>query len=149
MTQAKIIRICQGQPELAVRIVQPGCGSQLIDFQNIRLVIQAPNCTCIPCSPIIVSGCWPGYPGPFDEPRCPISKLPALVYPAFNTNADGETVFRFDRRLWSLPTGRYFGNIEFNNGTPIDRLDIDLCTIPFLVDKVSITQEPCSESGDC
>lgn len=146
---SKIIRICQGQPELAVRIVQPGCGGQLINFEDIRLVIQAPHCDCMPCSPFIVNGCWPGYPGPFGEPACPASELPALVYPAFDTNDKGETVFKFDNRLWSLPPGRYFGNIEFNNGMAIDRLDIDLCTIPFLVDRVSVTHEPCSESGDC
>lgn len=148
---SKIIKICQGQPELAVRIVQPGCnGSQLIDYKNIRLVIKAPYCDCMPCTPIVVYGCWPGYSGPIGEPRPSINDLPALVYDAFDINDDGETVFRFDDKLWNLlPPGRYFGTIEFKNGGFIDKLDIDLCTTPFIISKVSAAQEPCSESRGC
>jgi len=132
-----------------VRIIQPGCnGGQLINSDDIRLVIQAPDCGCAGQSPFIVYGCWPGYDGPIGEAHIPPHDRPALVYPAFDINDEGDTIFRFDRRLWTMPGGRYIGTIEFNNGDIIDQIDIDLCTIPFLVDRVSITLEVCSE-GDC
>ena len=43
-----IVRICRGQPELAVRVVAPGCdGGQLVDWEDIELCIQAPERTCV------------------------------------------------------------------------------------------------------
>lgn len=146
--KSTITRICWGQPELAVKLVQPGCnGGQLIDYEHVRLVIQAPHCKCRLKSELIFTGCWPGYETPWTDAVYP-HELPALVYPAFDTNDKGETVFRFDDQLWHLPPGRYWGILEFNDGRPIAKLDIDLCTTPVLIDSVSVTQTPCN-SNDC
>lgn len=149
MNKSTIIRICQGQPELALRIVQPGCGGgQLIEYERIRMVIQAPHCEHRLKSPLVFNGCWPGFNTPWrDSP--PPHELPALIYPAFDTNEYGETVFRFDDKLYALPPGRYFAFIEFTNGTLITRLDLDLCNSPFLVDTARVTEEPCTTKGSC
>jgi len=150
MDRSKIIRLCHGQPELAIRIVQPGCnGAQIIDYKHIRLVIEAPDCGFLLKSPVTLTGCWPGHPwAPGTSGEVP-HQLPALVYPAFDTDEMGRTVFRFDDKLWQMPPGRYFGNVEFNNGTHITRLDLDLCNTPFLVDMAVLTNEPCTNKGCC
>ncbi len=138
-----IVRICQGQPELAVRLVQPGCdGGQLIDWEHVRLVIKAPHCPHLLKSPMIFTGCWPGWETPWTNQVLP-HELPALVYPAFDTNDDGETVFRFDKNLYTLPPGRYEGRVELSNGALLSVLDIDLCTMPTIIDKVSVTSKGC------
>lgn len=149
MNTSTIIRICQGQPELALRIVQPGCeGGQLIEHEHIRLVIQAPHCEHRLKSPLVFNGCWPGFTTPWRDDIIP-HEIPALIYPAFTTNEQGETVFRFDDKLYKLPPGRYFGNVEFSNGTLITKLDLDLCTIPFIIDRARVTEQPCKPKGSC
>lgn len=138
-----ITRICKGQPELAVKLVQPGCqGGQLVGYEGIRLVITAPECACRLKSELRFTGCWPGYTTPYSDSNR-IHDVPALVYPAFDINAKGETVFRFDHLLWERPAGRYIGTIELNDGTKLATLDIDLCNIPVFIDSVSVTHESC------
>lgn len=138
-----ITRICMGQAELAIRLVQPGCdGGQLVNYEDVRLVIAAPYCSHRLKSPQLFRGCWPGFETPWiDSP--PPHELPALVYPAFETNDEGMTVFRFDDKLWKFPPGRYIGTIEFNNGMVLAKLDIDLCSAPFILDKVTVTSAAC------
>lgn len=144
MTESPIVQICRGQPELAVRLVQPGCqGGQLMDYRNIRLVIQAPVCHCWQASPLRFEGCWPGHNTPW-ETRPPIQELPALVYPAFTLNDKGETVFRLDEQFWRYPSGRYIGNIELLDGTPLSTLDIDLCNVPVIIDSITLTEPSCN-----
>ena len=146
MARTVITRICQGQPELAVRLVQPGCdGGQLIDCNNIRLVISAPSCPCLLKSPLLFTGCWPGYDTPWEDNVRP-DELPALVYPAFDINDKGETVFRFDDKLYKMPPGRYIGSIELNDGRRLAELDIDLCTQPVIIDSVTVTSKTCDNS---
>lgn len=142
-----IIKICQGQPELAVRLVQPGCnGGQLVDYENLRLVIKAPECNRLLKSPIIMTGCWPGYDNLPRLGELPPHEYPALVYPAFDINENSEVVFRFDHQLLELPPGRYWGYIELNNGTVLAKLDLDLCSSPVLIDTVSVTEVGCNFS---
>lgn len=142
--KSSIIRICQGQPELAVRLVQPGCeGGQLINHEDIRLVIRAPECNRRLKSEQVFTGCWPGYDTPWSDGIYP-HEFASLVYPAFDTNENGDTVFRFDRNLWKLPPGRYWGFVEFNNGQLITKLDLDICNMPILLDAVTLTSEPCN-----
>lgn len=144
MTQPPIIQICRGQPELAVRLVQPGCrGGQLVDYRNIRLVIQAPTCHGRQASHLCFKGCWPGHNTPW-ESRAPIQELPILVYPAFTLNGMGETVFRLDEQLWRYPSGRYIGNIELLDGTHLSTLDIDLCNVPVIIDSITLTEPSCN-----
>lgn len=139
-----ITRICWGQPELAVRLVQPGCnGGQLIDYEHIRLVITAPACPYRLKSEQVFYGCWPSYETPWSDGILP-HELPALVYPAFDTNDEGEIVFRFDSHLWKLPPGRYIGSVELNDGRQLAELDIDLCTTPVIIDKTRVTNRACN-----
>lgn len=143
-----ITRICKGQPELAVRLVQPGCmGGQLVT-ENLRLVITAPQCQCHLKSPLLFTGCWPGFTTPWSDAVYP-HELPAVVYPAFETNDDGDVVFRLDDLLWKMPSGRYIGTIEFNNGQVLTELDIDLCNFPVLIDTVTVTGADCDAGGCC
>lgn len=142
-----IINICHDQQELAVRITQPGCsGGQVIDHDLFLLRIQAPHCPHLLKSPICLTGCWPQHREPFFDPNCPPHELPALVYPALKTDEEGRIVFRFDSLLHKLPKGRYIGTIIFD-GTPITELDLDLCSIPFLVDEAVVVTSQTDE--DC
>lgn len=140
-----ITRICIGQSELAVRLVQPGCdGGQLIDYKHVRLVISPPCCpNPIMKSPQCFCGCWPGYKTPWTDAHLYSQDLPSIVYPGFDTNEQGETVFRFDQKLWDLPPGRYQGSIELTDGTQLAVLDIDLCNAPVLIDRVARTDRGC------
>lgn len=139
-----ITKICFGQPEMAIRLVQPGCdGGQLVNWQDVRLVIAAPYCNHLLKSPQCFRGCWPGFETPWIDSRPP-HELPAIVYPAFETNDNGETVFRFDDKLWRMPPGRYIGTVEFNNGRLLAKLDIDLCSAPILVDRIVVISTGCS-----
>ena len=140
-----IIKICQGQPELAVRLVQPGChGGQLVDSSNVRMVIKAPECNHLLKSPIIMTGCWPGYKNIPRYGELPPHEYPALIYPAFTTNDKGEIIFRFDNQLYNMPPGRYIGYVELIDGTPLVQLDLDLCYAPVLVDAVTVTEAGCN-----
>lgn len=137
-----IIKICQGQEELAVDIVQAGCdGGKLVDL-DLRLLIKAPDCPCIMTSPYKFEGCWPQFPelpeaGPLHH------TLPTLVYPASYINKDGNIVFRLDQLLFKFPPGRYFGYIETRSGHRLAALDLDLCTTPFILKSATV------RSGDC
>lgn len=141
-----IVRICQGQPELAVRLTTSGCnGAQLVDWQQVRLVIvPPPRQTCeLPLSPQVFKGCWPthdieSWNNSFILPET----LPLLIYPAFGTNEDGDIVFALDEQLWKR-RGRYIGVIEFINGEKITELDLDICTQQFVADRVSLNSVPC------
>lgn len=132
-----IIQVCQNQPELTLRIVQPGCnGGQLLDYTQLRLVIRAPECKFLLKSPIYREGCW--LYNPPGEHEVPPHELPAIIYEGFDCNDKREVVFRFDSLMWKLPPGRYFGYVEYKDGTPITKVDLDLCTIPFIVDKATL-----------
>lgn len=138
-----ITKICYGQSELSIRLVQPGCdGGQVVNWRDVRMVIAAPYCDHRLKSPQVFRGCWPGFETPWSDAVYP-HELPALVYPAFETNDEGETVFRFDDKLWRMPPGRYIGTIEFTNGTVLARLDLDLCNSPVIVDRVRVTSAGC------
>jgi len=141
-----IVRICQGQPELAVRLTTAGCnGAQLVDWQQVRLlIVPPPRTTCeLPLSPQVFKGCWPAHDiekwnNSFILPE----NQPLLIYPAFGTNEDGEIVFVLDEQLWKR-RGRYIGVIEFTNGEKITELDLDICTQQFVADRVSLNSLPC------
>lgn len=141
-----IVKICQGQPELAVRITTPGVhGSQLIDYKHIRLVIlppPEPRCE-LPLSPQRFKGFWPGHDVErFNASFIRPEEMPLLIYPALKVNDQGETVFRLDDQLWKR-TGRYVGSIEFNNGQKIAMLDLDISTQQFILDKVTVNSQTC------
>ena len=95
-----IIRICRGQPELAVRVVAPGCdGGQLVDYEDMELCILAPKCTCEgPFSKLYFKGCgWWGHDvDRWNDQQVPPEEMPVLVYPAFDTDDDGNIVFTAD-----------------------------------------------------
>lgn len=138
-----IIQICQNQPDLALRIAQPGCsGQQLIDYESVRMVIRAPHCPCLLKSPIVRDGCWL-YNEPIRPENILPHELPAIVYDAFSVNDDGEIVFKFDALLWRMPPGRYIGHVEFKNGCPIVQVDIDLCSRPYIVDRATPVSRSC------
>lgn len=142
-----IVKICQGQPELSIRIVTPGCnGGQLINYKDIRMCIYAPKCEESLLSPMCFTGCWPGHDvEAYNERNClPPQDMPLLVYPAFTINDNGETVFRFDAKLWER-RGRYVGVIEFTDGTKITELDLDICNQPFIADRISLTSQSCGD----
>lgn len=141
-----IVKICQNQPTLAVRITTPGCnGGQLVDYKQVRLVISAPErTTCEPLlSPQCFKGCWFGHDlKKWEDSFIPPDQLPLLIYPAFGTNDDGDIVFILDSQLWKR-VGRYVGSVEFNDGQKILELDLDICTTQFIADKISTDNIPC------
>ena len=145
-----IVRICRGQPELAVRVVAPGCdGGQLVDWEDIELCILAPKCTCEgPFSKIYFKGCgWWGHDvDRWNEQQVPPEQMPVLVYPAFDTDDDGNIVFKFDSKLWQR-AGRYVGLIRFKDGTEITRLDLDIGTTQFLADKITVKSYSCHKEA--
>lgn len=143
MKRTPIVRLSLGQPELSIKLVQPGCdGGQLVNWQDVRLVIAAPALNHRLKSPQLFRGCWPGFETPWCDDVYP-HEMPALVYPAFESNDDGDTVFRFDDKLRKLPAGRYVGTIELLDGTVLAKLDIDLCPAPVLIDRMTLTQADC------
>lgn len=135
-----IIKICQGQPSLAVKITTPGThGAQLVDYKHLRLVIAPPiePREELPLSPQRFSGFWPGHDidkwnNSFTLPE----EQPLLIYPALYVNDDGETVFRLDDQLLGH-VGRYVGIIELN-GQKILELDLDISTQRFILDQVTV-----------
>lgn len=138
-----IIRLCHDTKALTIKLVQPGCnGGQLIDYENLRLVITAPACSHRITSPLCFTGCWPGFETPWTDAVYP-HELPALIYPAFEINDKGETVFRLDSQLRRLPAGRYIGSIELKDGTPLAEIEIDMCNLPALIDTVSVNDPTC------
>ena len=141
-----IVKICQNQPTLAVRITTPGCnGGQLVDYKQVRLVISAPErTTCEPLlSPQCFKGCFPGHDvDRWNDSFISPDQLPLLIYPAFGINDDGDIVFILDSQLWKR-VGRYVGSVEFNDGQKILELDLDICTTQFIADKISTDNIPC------
>lgn len=135
--KTNIIEICQGQPRLALMITQPGCdGSQLMHWEDTRLVIRAPNCPtcCVLLSPTCFCGCWPGHDvDRWNAHDCPPHEHPILIYDAFNRDDAGRIVFLFDSLLYQRPPGRYLGEVQFKNGRHIVSFEIDLCSRPFIL----------------
>lgn len=141
-----IIQICQGQEELALSIEQPGCNGVKLADLNVRLVIEAPHCEWLLKSPWYRTGCWPG-----NEPREPLlppHEMSKLVYPASYINNDGDIVFRLDSLLFNRPPGRYLGKLFFFTGQPITELDLDLCTRPFFIGRVTAKGITCGSDCD-
>lgn len=146
MLGSKIIKLCYGQDELAIRLQQPGCdGRQVIGFSRYQLHICAPA-PCKPCrfTKFIFTGCWLGYEDWENKPYKPLHELPMLTYEAFDVTDDGLIVFRFDEELWRRPPGRYIFTFVYNYGpgqfVPVAELDVDLCNAPTVLDKVVVTE---------
>lgn len=135
-----IIKIMQGQPELAVRLVSQGePGQQLIDYKNIRLVVMPPREQRV--EPLLsvqhFSGFWPGHDvEKWNEQFVPPEELPILVYPAFTVDDEGKIVFRFDSKIYKR-RGRYQGIVELNDGTILTTLDLDICNQTWVADLVT------------
>lgn len=143
-----IVKICQGQPELRVRITTTGDnGAQLVDYKHLRLVISAP---CeprseLPLSPQEFKGCWPGHDtakwnSSFELPE----RRPLLIYPAFDTDENGDIVFRLDSQIWNR-LGRYIGTVETTSGQKILALDLDICSNMFIPDRISVVSTSCGD----
>lgn len=135
-----LIRICDNQPKLALRIVQTGCtGGQLLDL-GVMLDIYPASCPHPLYSPQIWCGC-------FVDNRVPVSGCcdvplqppPTLTYPAFALDEEGRIVFYFDKKLWSMPSGRYHASVRFERGDCIAEFDIDLCCRPAVIDQAAVT----------
>ena len=141
-----IVKICQNQPTLAVRITTPGCnGGQLVDWKQVRMVIvPPPRQTCeLPLSPQCFKGCWPTHDvEKWNDSFILPETLPLLIYPAFGLNEEGEVEFVLDSQLWKR-VGRYIGSIESISGEKILTLDLDICTQQFIADRVSVSSVPC------
>lgn len=142
-----IIKICQGQPSLAVKITTPGThGAQLVDYKHLRLVIAPPiePREELPLSPQHFSGFWPGHDtDKWNNSFILPEEQPLLIYPALYINDDGETVFRLDDQLLGR-VGRYVGIIELN-GQKILELDLDISTQRFILDQVTVYSKTCGE----
>lgn len=141
-----IVRICQGQPELKVRLSTGGCnGQQLVDYHHLRLVIIAPHCNrCeLPLSPQKFTGCWPGHDTEkWNESFILPEEQPLLIYPAFDVDENGDIVFRLDSQLWQR-TGRYVGLVETTDRQKLVELDLDICTNKFIIDRVTVGSNSC------
>lgn len=135
-----IVRLCEDTPKLALRIVQPGCtGSQLMD-DRVNLVITPASCP----RPEALIPYWEDCELKWRNER---PGIPALTYPAFEVDADGNVVFYFDFRLWALPPGRYKGMVMLGEVCSQTCFDIDLCNRPVIIDKATtISVEPCGDS---
>lgn len=135
-----IIKIMQGQPELAVRLVSQGSnGQQLIDYKNIRLVVMPPREQRVESLLSVqnFSGFWPGHDvEKWNEQFIPPEELPILVYPAFTVDDEGKIVFRFDSKIHKR-RGRYQGIVELNDGTILTTLDLDICNQIWVADLVT------------
>lgn len=136
-----IIKIRRGQPELRLSLVQPGRDGAKLASDNLRLIISAPHCDCLLKSPLIFEGCWPGHE---IREEVPPHEWPALCYPAWEVSDDGDVVFRLDELLFQRPPGRYIGQVEWKDGRPIARLDIDLDSGPYIIDKITVISAPCN-----
>lgn len=137
------VRIQPGQEELAVRLVQPGCGSQVISREDMRLVITAPQPKSALLSEQTFTGFWPGSETPWSD-AVGAGRDFMLVYPAFDVNEEGDVVFRFDDQLRTLRPGRYIGSVETASGTQLVSLDIDLSPTPLLIETLTLTGKSCA-----
>jgi hypothetical protein len=136
-----IISLQPGQPELRLRLTQPGPeGRRPGDPGQIRLVIRPPRAGYVMLSPIHRHGCWPGNePRPERGPE----DWPALVYPAFGLSEEGDLVFRFDDLLFRRPPGRYEGAVETTHGHVLAWLDLDLQSVPFNLERAQVVEVEC------
>jgi hypothetical protein len=136
-----IIKIRRGQPELRLSLVQPGRDALKLADEDLRLIISSPHCDHLLKSPLIFEGCWPGREHWRDnQPH----DWPALCYPAWEVSDEGDVVFRFDELLFQRPPGRYIGQVEWRDGRPIARLDLDLDNSPYILDKITVITAPCN-----
>jgi hypothetical protein len=126
-----IIRLQRHQPELRLRHGRPGGLGGPLDARDLRLVIRPPAQTggC-GFTDIVRKGFWPGNP-PENDSHLP-HELPALTYPCFEIDEEGDAVFRFDRLLWRRPCGRYVGHVNYGP-KEIARVDLDLGPIDWRV----------------
>jgi hypothetical protein len=132
-----IIKIDRYQPEIRVSVVAPGKhGGKLVDYKRIRLVIvSCPDKFISLVSPIYRHGTWLYVaPGIGDVV---LDAGPAIVYPAFEVDNEGDLVFRFDRNLWDRRPGRYAGRIENLDGQCLGMLDIELQPNDHIITRVS------------
>lgn len=143
-----IVKICQGQPQLAVRIVTAGAdGMQLVDYKKLRLLIVPYPVARqeLPLSPQHFEGFWPSHDvEKWNESFILPEEEPLLIYPAFDVNDEGEIVFRLDRQIWCR-RGRYMGIVETIDGQKIVELDLDISSQRFITDRVSVNSYQCGD----
>lgn len=133
-----IVRICEDTPKLHLRVSQPGCdGAQLLGM--VELIIQPPACEQHERVHYEWDGC--GY-----QPVVLPPDIPTLRYPAFEIDDDGRVVFYFDKKLWSLPNGRYNATVVVEGCCNNLTFGIDLCNRPLEIDQVAVT--PATTCGD-
>lgn len=109
-----ILYLSQGMTSLALRIKETIHQNQLTDWRCLQLLIQpgeAIQDVCNMGSPWILTGCWPGHRTDVDVANYR-HEFPTICYDAYDLDAEGRIVFKFDHRLWSLPPGRYLGSVR-------------------------------------
>ena len=142
-----IIPLYPHQPELRLRLSQPGPGGRrLADAAGVRLVIRDPETSGdYPWSPIYFSGPWPGHDPAVEGRERPGGNRghPALVYPGFDLTDEGDLVFRLDKLLWRRPPGRYRGTVESVEGCVLAELDLDLWGSGVELERVELLEKDC------
>lgn len=135
-----IVRLCESTPKLGLRIVQPGCtGQQLMDT-GVNLAITPVNCP----APDLLEPYWEDCQLKWRSLR---PEIPALTYPAFEVDDDGNVVFYFDSKLWNLPPGRYRGQVMLGIHCSRTTFDIDLCNRPVVIERaVTVATPPCGDT---
>lgn len=132
-----IVRICQDQPSVHIGISTQQCQSlRLVDYDHIRLVISSLRCKKPTLSTLIWRGCWIGKETPYIQ-YADEYKPKVLVYPASGIDKEGAIIFTFSDFLFSLPPGRYRGHIEVDGKKFIEHFDIELCSAPYIIDKIT------------
>lgn len=124
-----ILSLTRNTTRLALRVKDVVQGWQLYDWRDLRLII-APgqlnredgggccwdNCCdcCDPMgSPWYLSGCWPFHPTGVDVANpSRYFDFPSIILDAFETDDEGRIVFLLDKRVHSLPNGRYTGILQ-------------------------------------
>lgn len=114
-----IVRLCEDTPKLHIRVSQLGCGRRAL-LDASELIIQPPDGGAAP-------------------------DTPTLRYPAFEMDDDGRVVFYFDKKLWTLPNGRYNATVVVPGGKALT-FGIDLCNRTHEIDQMAVTTvAPCGE----
>ncbi|MDR1872007.1 MAG: hypothetical protein LBS60_08870 [Deltaproteobacteria bacterium] len=132
-----IVKIYREQPELKVTLVQPGHLGRDVFLEEIKLIIEPPDPRKFAqLSPIIRLGDW-GYPLPIEPYPPEHHRLPAIVYPAFDTDDEGAIIFRLDNHLWRRPSMRYVGHVMINSYEALT-LDIDLEPMRYIPTKIEL-----------
>jgi hypothetical protein len=134
-----IVNICEDTPKLALLLKQPGCnGAQLMDT-GVEIRITRKGCPVGPVQEVEEDNCT--VTARWVEPS-----PPAVIYPAFEIDAEGRTVFYFDDKLWNMEPGRYEGEVLIGGYGTGAIIDIDLCNLPLTVAGAAITPvEPCGD----